>query len=898
MLPRSALLALVLAIPVAAHAQGLAQLVSYTSALDNSIQQYGVYVPHNPAASKAGYPAIFHAHGYGWSVSASFSDFQKQWAERHGWILINLNARGPQFYEGVGDVESRNVVRDANQRFGLDLSRLFITGGSMGGTGAFRLGIRYPDLFAAAVGVDGWSDHREWHYHWYARADQRDDIEEFRRPLLEACSPLYWTGRARWGQVQASVSGHDTTVLPINGLSLYNALLERANNMPGAYESRLFVDEAAGHGGSTRMDQIYNFFANREALSDPVSFLCESTLLTHGNMYWGSLERLAVQGAPASLESDTSGEVVTAVTRNLSEFALHLQASPVAGLRSVRVYADGFPCYQGPPRTVHLQADWSPDGRLWGWHEREPQGLHKTPALEGPLGEAFKVPFVVVYGTAGTPVENERNRREATDFARGWNAFMVHGDGVTALPEEQLSQPDLQSKSLIMFGTESSSNLLRAANARRELPVHVLTDRVTVHDPKWGDREYLGDKFGAFLCYPNPLTDFSTYVVVCHGQWATKPDGSSRQGLEYDLEKLPWGYSDYVVFNTDQSELPHVLSVNDKPPVTCYEAGYFVEAGYFDQDWQPYRMATLDRLNALKLPTRRIGVTGMTAGVDGVTVHVADAAGAPVRQARVTVRFDDDPPSVRSGVTGDDGNVLFRYGTAAADASAPCELVNVMATGAEHDFTADLVTSTASAGLGLAATVPGIDENGRATITAQVTAQAPSLVTVSVSPPIGQVYPCEQKLLLAAGESRRLSFLFEGADLPAGEYPTQVLLRCDSPRISVARTVYLRVGQWAQTPLRVAEVKPLDIASGKPWQVTARLMNYGAKPVVADVCCAIMEDRKYPPVRRVTVLPQQPLDVVFAAAAKDPALPLGMHAVRVSVIGQVGATGTADFSVK
>jgi hypothetical protein len=217
---------------------------------------------------------------------------------------------------------------------------------------------------------------------------------------------------------------------------------------------------------------------------------------------------------------------------------------------------------------------------------------------------------VVAYGTAGSPEEISRNLREASDFARGWNDFMVHETAVVPVPEERLSEADLNTRSLVMFGTESSSALLRQANARYELPVHVRSDRIVVRDPRWGDREYLGEQYGAFACYPNPLNDFRTYLVICRGQWATKPDGSIRKGLEYDLEKLPWAYPDYVVFDTDQAELPHVLNVNDKPPVTCYEAGYFVEAGWFDQDWQPYRMATLNRLNALKLPVRRVSVGG------------------------------------------------------------------------------------------------------------------------------------------------------------------------------------------------------------------------------------------------------------------------------------------------
>ena len=98
------------------------------------------------------------------------------------------------------------------------------------------------------------------------------------------------------------------------------------------------------------------------------------------------------------------------------------------------------------------------------------------------------------------------------------------------------------------------------------------------------------------LCVPNPLTGDATYLVVANRRLFMKPDGGQPQLLGYDLEKLPWAYPDYVVFNTDQSELPFVLNVNDKPPVTCYEAAYYVEAGFFDADWRVDRALELRRV--------------------------------------------------------------------------------------------------------------------------------------------------------------------------------------------------------------------------------------------------------------------------------------------------------------
>jgi pimeloyl-ACP methyl ester carboxylesterase len=896
-----------------APAEGLARIISYVSSLDSSTQQYGLYLPAAPAPSPAGYPAVFHMHGYGWSVSAGFSGFQKRWAEDHGWILINVNARGPQFYDGVGDVETLNVVRDARDRFGLDMARLYVTGGSMGGTGAFRAALRHPELFAAAVGVDGWSDFREWHYHWYARTDQREAIEEFRRPLLEAASPLYWAGRARWNAIQASVSGQDNVVLPVNGILLSGALVQRAGEMPGAYENRLFLDYEAGHGGSTRMDQIYEYFLDREAHPNPPSFICESPVLAHGQLYWGSMLRQKVQGMGAALESyveassppaplprpaasgegRTAAATATVVTRNLSALAVHLQASPAAGKERVDLYVDGFLAYQGPARTVTLAADLSPRGDLWGWREQEPEGLRKTPQLEGPIGKAFEVPFIVAYGTSGPPAEVARHRREAEDFARGWDAFMVHAEAVRAIPEERVSAADLQAHALILFGTEHSSALLREANAVRELPVHVLADRVIVRDPQWGDREYLGGKFGAFFCAPNPLSGDRTYLVVCRGQWATQPDGSARQGLEYDLEKLPWAYPDYVVFNSDQSELPHVLNVNNKPPVTCYEAGYFVEAGYFDQDWQPYRLVTLDRVRAQKPATRLIHVERVRATAGGVQVAISDEGGGPVAQARVTVRADGVVPAVYSGVTDGGGSVTF----AQIASDAPATVVNVMATGAEYDWQADRQRSTEQRGVGLVARAGAPTEAGNCAVNIEVSSDTAQRLTVSLQTPVGEASP-PREIVLGPGGRARAAFDWDLAGVPAGTYQATAEVMAHQAEARLTRPVFVTVGQWQDSPLRLTELVLADIIAGGRWQATVRLRTIGAETQTATVRVALPADRIYPPPQTVTVEPGKEVSVVFAATPAARALDLGMHPVRAYVEGQRGVTAYGEFTVK
>jgi hypothetical protein len=96
----------------------------------------------------------------------------------------------------------------------------------------------------------------------------------------------------------------------------------------------------------------------------------------------------------------------------------------------------------------------------------------------------------------------------------------------------------------------------------------------------------------------------------------------------------------------------------------------------------------------------------------------------------------------------------------------------------------------------------------------------------------------------------------------------------------------------------VAEVKGTDTTAGKPWQITARVFNASASAIEAQVRCALVDDRIYPPPQQVTVPAQGEVSVTFRAAEGAAPLPLGLHTFRVYVPGHFGVTATGDFSVK
>jgi poly(3-hydroxybutyrate) depolymerase len=125
-------------------------LKSYVSPVDGSTQSYGLYVPTR-YANFATHPVIFTGHGFSRTAtpSASFSNTQTRFAENNGYLLVNLYGRGNTFYDGLGEDDFFQVLAALKRDYRIDESRIFFEGPSMGATGAYRLGIRYPDILAA-----------------------------------------------------------------------------------------------------------------------------------------------------------------------------------------------------------------------------------------------------------------------------------------------------------------------------------------------------------------------------------------------------------------------------------------------------------------------------------------------------------------------------------------------------------------------------------------------------------------------------------------------------------------------------------------------------------------------------------------------------------------------------
>lgn len=126
--------------------------------------RYTVYVPRAYDGSKD-WPLIVFLHGSGESGTDGWAPVVQGigraiMAAPEKWPFIVIFPQKPEVgdeWEQLDDVVMA-MLRSAEKEYKVDKSRLYLTGLSMGGHGAWTLGAAHPDLWAAIAPIAGYAD--------------------------------------------------------------------------------------------------------------------------------------------------------------------------------------------------------------------------------------------------------------------------------------------------------------------------------------------------------------------------------------------------------------------------------------------------------------------------------------------------------------------------------------------------------------------------------------------------------------------------------------------------------------------------------------------------------------------------------------------------------------------
>ena len=547
-------------------------LLDYTSNVDDSTHQYGLYVPTTYDASREqGYALIIHGGGYGYTADA---DFYPPWNDPANAIFLNYDGRHRLQYDGVAQKDLLQVMDDLQQKYNIDTTRVYFEGHSMGSTGALRIGYRFPDRFAAIAGGAGFVDYNEWYERWYAQGPvgQMGTVfsgPEWQSPLLEQSSVVDIAENAKHVPTYFTAGTRDSINRVFGARNLNARLTDLGYN-------HTYLEADTDHGAGYYWFAAIDYFLSNDFHNDPYTpdVVYKTNQLKYNEAYWTRIDRLSQHLEWAQIETSMDGVAnrIDVSVANITQYTLKLssdllQANGLDAAQPVNVYTNGVLSYSGPAEQVTLYASLGQDNSIGGWSTTNtlPGGLVKTHDIEGPIGHAFESRFQLLYGNG--------YQHEADVFVRDWNNPMGMGGNISALPMSSISQSMIDNNNLILFGTTDSNSILSQLTYDESLPFNIPIE-VTDEFINIGGKIYSTEEYGIFMIYPNPLNP-EKYVVVSEG---TMFDSN----LGWDLETLPWAWPDYVVF--DKSFIYDPATMSDVQGLPYLES-LFAEAGYFDNNW-------------------------------------------------------------------------------------------------------------------------------------------------------------------------------------------------------------------------------------------------------------------------------------------------------------------------
>ena len=522
----------------------------FRSAMDGSVQPYAIWLPREYDPARA-YPLLIQLHGIGPKTLAGRRHVWKgmgvpEWIDLHTPVIIAHGyGRGNTFYQGMGEEDVLETIADVQRHFRVDPDRIFIMGHSMGGAGAYTIGLHYPDRFGSVTPIDPAMGGRIM-----PQADAQ--MPEWRRPqvAVQTVASLYPNARnisVFFKNAGAGIGGKSTEytdgIVAQGGFSTTESFPGMPHHFAPVLSYSIFVPEAIARPIQRRPAEV-KFYTNT---------------LRYDRAYWVTIDRLARHnadaqvvaayddgkprpapprrpGTPAPPPEPGRPPSITVTTSNIEGLTLRLADAGVPTGARMPLKVDGGEVLNGEVPAV---ARLSKTSGAWRIVDGPAAPGGKRHGLQGPIGDAFNSRFLAVYG------EGDRDLAIAElDAVRNPpGQLVIHGD-FPMKAAARVTRADIDSSNLILFGTPASNPILK-----RIAPSLPQTLMETIRN---------GD--GVILIHPNPENP-ERYVVIWTTRLLSLPDNGLGAGFLFPVNLLP----DFAVV----------------------KAGKIVEAGHFNNDWRP-----------------------------------------------------------------------------------------------------------------------------------------------------------------------------------------------------------------------------------------------------------------------------------------------------------------------
>jgi hypothetical protein len=543
---------------------------AYVSAVDGSVQPYGVIVPKQYDPRKPiRLDVVLHGstRPVGLSELRFLSRFDEGDENSDGapdqeFIELHPLGRVENCYRWAGETDVFEAIEAVCANYNIDRDRIVLRGMSMGASGTWHLGLKHPDRFVALGPYCGYVD-----THQFSQTPLSNFVKVGSLPLhqekgLHMLDSVDYAANAGIVPAVACMGEKDVFFQAhvIMGQAMEKEGLKMVN----------LISSGTGHviDPVTFKEQmrIIGEYAARGLDHQPKHLRFITWTLKYNRCHWLEVLGLEEHYTRAELEARLAadGSVEVDEPKNVTRFAL---LPPVLQGATPKLRIGGKEVMlprQDKNKQQHKPVFRKKDGRwvyLGELDSLQPTG--KRPGLQGPIDDAFTKPFLCVRGT-GQPWNSavqEWSDASLKRFAYEWHRYF-RGE-LPVKNDTDVTEEDVRRCNLILFGDPGSNPWIQ--KVLPELPIRWTRSELQV-----GVAKYDAGQHVPVLSHPNPLAT-NRYVVL----------NSGHTFHEKELASL-----NYLLFPrlADWAVLKVGGKVPEDPSLPVDET--VLGAGYFDDNWR------------------------------------------------------------------------------------------------------------------------------------------------------------------------------------------------------------------------------------------------------------------------------------------------------------------------